>query len=161
MGRGNNFGISLVKTEYVLILNPDVILEPNTIDELILASKTYSNFSILSPISDNSLYPNYKLAEKNKSEKNENLPFLVNDGTITMDFTLKQKTLTTVRDHGYLFKLWPESFGALFQGIFTALGFLKVLENSSVFKGMINFLRPSILNFTLFCRILQNVAIYA
>ena len=77
MGRGNNFGISLVKTEYVLILNPDVILEPNTIDELILASKTYSNFSILSPISDNSLYPNYKLAEKNKSEKNENLPFLV------------------------------------------------------------------------------------
>ena len=44
----------------------------------------------------------------------ENLPFLVNDGTITMDFTLKQKTLTTVRDHGYLFKLWPESFGALF-----------------------------------------------
>ena len=44
----------------------------------------------------------------------ENLPFLFNDGIITMDFTLKQKTLTTVRDHGYLFKLWPESFGALF-----------------------------------------------
>ena len=58
--------------------------------------------------------------------------------------------------------LWgAKSFGALFQGIFTALGFLKVLEKSSVFKGMINFQRPSIWNFTLFCRILQNVAIYA
>ena len=44
----------------------------------------------------------------------ENLPFLVYDGTITMDLTLKQKTFSTVRDHGYLFKLWPESFESLF-----------------------------------------------
>ena len=77
MGSGNNFGINLVKTDFVLILNPDVILEPNTINELILASKSNSNFSILSPISKNSSYPNYKLVDKNKSEKKENLPFLV------------------------------------------------------------------------------------
>ena len=52
--------------------------------------------------------------------------------------------------------LWgAKSFGALFQGMFTALGFLKVLEKSSVFKGMINFQRPSIWNFTLFCRDLR------
>jgi hypothetical protein len=54
-----------------------------------------------------------------------------------------------------------KSFGALFQGIFSALGFLKVLENSSMFKPMTNFHRPSIWNCMLFCRILQNVAICA
>ena len=78
MGRGNNFGINLVKTEYALILNPDVVLQPNTIDELILASKLNSSFSILSPISDNSSYPNYKLMDNDKFKKSENLPFLVN-----------------------------------------------------------------------------------
>jgi N-acetylglucosaminyl-diphospho-decaprenol L-rhamnosyltransferase len=77
MGRGNNFGINLVKTDYVLILNPDVVLMPNTIDELISASKYKSNFSILSPISDNSSYPNYKLVDRTKFEEKENLPFLV------------------------------------------------------------------------------------
>ena len=78
MGRGNNFGINLVKTEYALILNPDVVLQHNTIDELILASKLNSSFSILSPISDNSSYPNYKLMDNDKFKKSENLPFLVN-----------------------------------------------------------------------------------
>ena len=31
MGAGNNIGIKEAKTEYVLILNPDVIVEKNTI----------------------------------------------------------------------------------------------------------------------------------
>ena len=39
MGSGNNVGIKLTKTDYVLILNPDVILEPNTLEELMLSSK--------------------------------------------------------------------------------------------------------------------------
>ena len=38
MGSGNNLGIKEVKTDYVLIINPDVILEKDTIDELIIAS---------------------------------------------------------------------------------------------------------------------------
>jgi len=38
MGKGNNLGINLTKTDYVLILNPDVILEKKTIDELFKAS---------------------------------------------------------------------------------------------------------------------------
>ena len=42
MGSGNNLGIKEVKTDYVFIINPDVILEYNTIDELILASKQIS-----------------------------------------------------------------------------------------------------------------------
>ena len=38
MGAGNNLGLKHTNTDYVLILNPDVILENNTIDELINAS---------------------------------------------------------------------------------------------------------------------------
>ena len=59
MGKGNNIGIRLAKTKYVLILNPDTILFKNTINELIKNSKKL-DFSVLAPISDNKKYPNYK-----------------------------------------------------------------------------------------------------
>ena len=39
MGAGNNVGIKATTTDYVFILNPDATLEPNTLDELFLASK--------------------------------------------------------------------------------------------------------------------------
>jgi GT2 family glycosyltransferase len=49
-GKGNNFGISKVKTQYAFILNPDVILEKNCLSEL---SKVQINlkddFTILAP----------------------------------------------------------------------------------------------------------------
>ena len=57
-GRGNNLGISKVKTKYAFILNPDAYLEKNTLKELnntkcILQEE----FSILSPIiCDNKKY---------------------------------------------------------------------------------------------------------
>ena len=35
MGSGNNLGLNNVKTDYALILNPDVILQENTISEII------------------------------------------------------------------------------------------------------------------------------
>jgi len=66
MGAGNNIGIKNVKTDYVLILNPDVILENSTINELILASQKIPNFAILAPISSNIDYPNYKFLEDEK-----------------------------------------------------------------------------------------------
>ena len=46
MGAANNIGIKLSKTDYVLILNPDVTLFPNTLEKIYLASKQISNFSI-------------------------------------------------------------------------------------------------------------------
>ena len=67
MGSANNQGIKLALTDYVFILNPDVILKPDTIDEIILASKKISNFAILSPISSNYNYPNYELFDNKKS----------------------------------------------------------------------------------------------
>ena len=55
MGAGNNLGIKSVNKDFVLILNPDVILEKSSIDEIIQASKEIENFGIIAPISDLSL----------------------------------------------------------------------------------------------------------
>ena len=77
MGSGNNLGIRLVETDYVLILNPDVILEPNTLKELMLASEKIKDFAILSPISIKSEYPNYKLYQNDKPDTRNNFPFKV------------------------------------------------------------------------------------
>ena len=83
MGTANNIGIKIAKTDYVLILNPDVILKSNTLDELLIASNNISNFSILAPLETQ--FPNYgtfhkqKLVRgtKSKISQKENLPFKV------------------------------------------------------------------------------------
>jgi GT2 family glycosyltransferase len=49
-GRGNNIGLSEVKTKYAFILNPDAYLEKYTLKELYEAKKFLNeDFSILSP----------------------------------------------------------------------------------------------------------------
>jgi len=77
MGAGNNIGIKKAETDFVLILNPDVILEPSTINELIIASEKISNFAIIAPISSDINYPNYKFKSKKKISINYNFPFKV------------------------------------------------------------------------------------
>ena len=57
MGSGNNIGIKVAETQYVLILNPDVILEKNALEELFLASKDLLNFSVIAPIEES--FANY------------------------------------------------------------------------------------------------------
>ena len=76
MGAGNNLGLKNVKTDYALILNPDVTLEINTIDEIIKASKTIESFGVIAPISNNLNYPNYK-ADKKLLNDDEFKPFKV------------------------------------------------------------------------------------
>ncbi len=66
MGAGNNLGIKNIKTDFAFILNPDVILEPNTIDSLIEESQKLDSFGIISPIEVNKDYPNYKLIDSSK-----------------------------------------------------------------------------------------------
>jgi len=77
MGGGNNFGIKKTKTDYVLILNPDVILECKTINELIAASQKISNFAIMAPISSDINYPNYKLDSQQEITNKNKSPFKV------------------------------------------------------------------------------------
>ena len=45
-----------------------------------------------------------------------NLDYLLGDGTVTLDLTMSQKdkNKNVVRDHGYLFKIWPKDFHTLF-----------------------------------------------
>ncbi len=69
MGSGNNLGIKNIKTDYVLILNPDVVLYKNTIDEIINKQNNFKSFALIAPISDEAKYPNYKI------DKNQNINF--------------------------------------------------------------------------------------
>ena len=75
MGAGNNLGIKNVNKDYVLILNPDVILEKSSIDEMIQSSKEIDNFGVIAPLSDKNEYPNYTL--KKVHNFNSTKPFKV------------------------------------------------------------------------------------
>ena len=83
MGTGNNIGIKETKTDYVLILNPDVILEKNALEELFLRSNKLSDFTILAPIEKN--FANYGMFDKknissriiNQEGEEKNYPFKV------------------------------------------------------------------------------------
>ena len=77
MGAGNNVGMKLAKTDYVLILNPDVILRNEALNEIFLASKKLNEFSILSPISSDEKFPNYGMFNKKSNIENKNYPFKV------------------------------------------------------------------------------------
>ena len=77
MGAGNNLGIKNIYKDFALILNPDVILEKNTINEIIIASKKIDNFGVIAPISDKKDYPNYKLHKKETNKFNLTHPFKV------------------------------------------------------------------------------------
>ena len=76
-GAGYNIGIRTSKTEYVYVINPDIILETNALDEIYSASKQLGDFSILCPISSDENFPNYGFIKKKNNNKEENLPFQV------------------------------------------------------------------------------------
>ena len=71
MGAGNNLGIVKSNTQYVYVLNPDVVLKNDTILNINKSISELENFSILSPLSDNPLYPNYR-SNSDKIIKNDN-----------------------------------------------------------------------------------------
>ena len=73
MGAGNNLGIIKSKTQFVYVLNPDVILREDTIFNINNTISELENFAILSPISDDLSYPNYKIFKKDDSDKNNSI----------------------------------------------------------------------------------------
>tara|TARA_B100001057_G_scaffold6412_1_gene5836 strand:+ start:10 stop:882 length:873 start_codon:yes stop_codon:yes gene_type:complete len=75
MGGGNNLGIKNVNKDFALILNPDVALEDNSMNEIIVASKEIDNFGIIAPISSKDEYPNYILKKDYNFDSNK--PFKV------------------------------------------------------------------------------------
>ena len=71
MGAGNNLGIIKSNTQYVHVLNPDVVLKHDTILNINNSISELDDFAILSPISDNPDYPNYRI-NLNKSQNYNN-----------------------------------------------------------------------------------------
>mgnify|MGYP001231920986 CR=1 FL=1 len=70
MGSGNNFGIKKSNTRYVMILNPDTILKSDTLSQIFEISRNLE-FAILSPLSDEKDYPNYKINNNKKKYDND------------------------------------------------------------------------------------------
>ena len=66
MGAANNIGILESNTQYVYVLNPDVILNKETLLNINSSISTLKNFAILSPVSDNLSFPNFKSKKQNK-----------------------------------------------------------------------------------------------
>ena len=64
MGTANNIGIKLSKTDYVYVINPDVVLKTDTLDKIFLASNNLKDFSILTPINENLNFPNWRRKER-------------------------------------------------------------------------------------------------
>ena len=58
-GGGNNLALSKVTTNFALILNPDVILEENSIENFFITVNKVPNFGIIAPISANERYDNF------------------------------------------------------------------------------------------------------
>lgn len=54
-------------------------------------------------------YFHYRQVVHSQGPLTTNFGPLLDDGTVTMDFTLSLRSNGATRDHGYLFKIWPES----------------------------------------------------
>jgi hypothetical protein len=46
-----------------------------------------------------------------------NLALAIADSIVTLDLTMSEKSAVAVRDHGYLFKIWPEDLPVLFPSV--------------------------------------------
>ncbi len=73
MGAANNIGIFRSNTQYVYVLNPDVILNQDTLANINTSISNLKNFAILSPVSDDLSFPNYKIKKKDKPLDNNTI----------------------------------------------------------------------------------------
>ena len=58
--KANNIGLSKVKTEFALVLNPDAILEINAIENFLKTAIRYNDFWIIGPGNDQDVNLNFK-----------------------------------------------------------------------------------------------------
>ena len=56
----------------------------------------------------------YVQVEHTKQPRVSNFEALIESGVISVDYTMSEKPGKKVRDHGYLFKIHPNDFNALF-----------------------------------------------
>ena len=63
--KGNNLGLSKVKSDYALILNPDAFLEKETLNRLLLTAEKFKDFSVIGPAKQNE----FSTFDKNKDKE--------------------------------------------------------------------------------------------
>ena len=72
-GAGNNLGLSMVKTNYALIVNPDVILNTDAIKNFFISIDNLEDFGIIAPISHNEKYNNFNIKDDRNIKEVDNV----------------------------------------------------------------------------------------
>ena len=72
-GAGNNLGLSMVKTSYALILNPDVTLINGAISKFFLTINNLKDFGVIAPVSHNEKYNNFNIAVDKEIKEVDNV----------------------------------------------------------------------------------------
>ena len=72
-GAGNNLGLSMVKTSYALILNPDVTLINGAISKFFLTINNLKDFGVIAPVSLNEKYNNFNIAVDKEIKEVDNV----------------------------------------------------------------------------------------
>ena len=62
--KGNNFGLSKVKSKYALILNPDAVLRDKTLSNFLISANKIKDFAIIGPAKQDE-YGNNQINDKN------------------------------------------------------------------------------------------------
>jgi GT2 family glycosyltransferase len=63
-GKASNIGLNLVKSKYTFLINPDTLLTSNSIEQLINYSQKINDFTLLSPVMQDSEDKNYRICKK-------------------------------------------------------------------------------------------------
>ena len=74
-GKANNIGLNLIKSKYIFLINPDVLLMHDTTEQLIYYSQKIKNFALLAPALNDLEDKNFTIYKKNLSTINK-LEFL-------------------------------------------------------------------------------------
>ena len=98
-GGGNNLALSKVTTNFALILNPDVILEENSIENFFITVSKVPNFGIIAPISANERYDNFN------HEKDLNIKEVENVKGFAMFFNMKNLEKSNFFDDNFFLYL--------------------------------------------------------
>jgi len=64
--KGNNLGLSKVISRFALILNPDAMLEKNTLDNFLISANKINNFAIIGPAKQNE----FSTEDENEDKEN-------------------------------------------------------------------------------------------
>ena len=70
---GNNLGLSMVKTNFALIVNPDVTLDNNAVNQFFLNINNLEDFGIIAPISQNEKYYNFNIKDDKEIKEVDNV----------------------------------------------------------------------------------------